>query len=223
MKVHCSASMSAPRYLDNLGIRIAAECESKKTLPLEELLRISVGVAQGLQAAHERGIVHRDIKPANIFLIQAGQVKVLDFGIAKLLASAKDYGSDQLRLDPDAAGLRPPHVRRTHLLPVSASRWVQRATCLRSKCAGKMWMRARICSRSGWCCMRWRPASVPSGAERVGAVSSGGIDGPHSQGQFHRRGDCHSVPTRALEQSLVGQPASRIRLSISAGDLYGAK
>jgi len=135
VKVHCSASMSAPRYLDNLGIRIAAECESKKTLPLEELLRISVGVAQGLQAAHERGIVHRDIKPANIFLIQAGQVKVLDFGIAKLLASAKDYGSDQLRLDPDAAGLRPPHVRRTHLLPVSASRWVQRATCLRSKCA----------------------------------------------------------------------------------------
>jgi eukaryotic-like serine/threonine-protein kinase len=83
---------------ETLRDRLAAESESKSTLPLEESLHIGIGVAQGLQAAHDKGVIHRDIKPANIFLTTAGQVKILDFGIAKLVGSTKDYGSDHLRL-----------------------------------------------------------------------------------------------------------------------------
>ena len=50
-----------------------------------EVLRIAIGTARGLAAAHEQRVLHRDIKPANIMLSEDGQVKLLDFGLAKLL------------------------------------------------------------------------------------------------------------------------------------------
>ncbi|MGB9244319.1 MAG: protein kinase [Candidatus Acidiferrales bacterium] len=55
-------------------------------LPLDDLLDAGIQTANALDAAHARGIIHRDIKPANIFCIRGGQVKVLDFGLAKILS-----------------------------------------------------------------------------------------------------------------------------------------
>jgi eukaryotic-like serine/threonine-protein kinase len=58
-------------------------------LEISEITKLGLQIAEALYAAHAKGIVHRDIKPANIFIIESGQAKVLDFGLAKLLLPAK--------------------------------------------------------------------------------------------------------------------------------------
>jgi len=67
----------------------------KSPLSMRKAINYSLQIARGLAAAHEKGIVHRDLKPENLFITNDDRVKILDFGLAKMLAPATVHGSGE--------------------------------------------------------------------------------------------------------------------------------
>jgi putative intracellular protease/amidase len=74
------------------GVNLAALVEAGGPLPVPQACGCAVQAAQGLQHAFEQGMVHRDIKPQNLMLTPQGQVKILDFGLARLRREGREHG-----------------------------------------------------------------------------------------------------------------------------------
>ena len=77
-------------------------------IPVRTVIDYALQITRGLAAAHERGIVHRDLKPENIFVMRDGHVKILDFGLAKLLEPQRASPGDQtisVRKQPTLPGV----------------------------------------------------------------------------------------------------------------------
>jgi len=87
--------------------KIESAGQKQKPLSANEVVDLAVPILAGLEAAHEKGIIHRDIKPANIFITNRSEVKILDFGLAKMIEEdLPEETEDQAALGESAPAAR---------------------------------------------------------------------------------------------------------------------
>jgi len=75
------------------GVNLKELLEKSPSMPIADLIRIAVQVCQGLEYAHNKNVIHRDIKPANIMINKERMVKIMDFGLAKILSESEVEGT----------------------------------------------------------------------------------------------------------------------------------
>lgn len=160
------ASLNHPRigaiygFEDSNGIRALvmeliegptlADRIARGAIPVDEALPLAREIAEALEAAHDRGIVHRDLKPANIKITSDGDVKVLDFGLAKAVEG--DVSSTDIQiLQPSAAWPRKPELF-----------WAPLHTCRRNKRKARPLIAARTSGLSVACFTKCSQPSMPS-------------------------------------------------------------
>ena len=90
--IHSIEKVDGVRFLTMELVRGSTLAELIPTdgLPLQQLFEIGIPLADAVHAAHEQGVIHRDLKPGNVMIDTAGQIKVLDFGLAKLIGILDD-------------------------------------------------------------------------------------------------------------------------------------
>jgi serine/threonine protein kinase len=110
------------QLLEGKTLRERIESRTNKGVPFatDELLHLALQIADGLTAAHQKGIIHRDIKPANIFITNRGDAKLLDFGLAKVNEIGQPTGSAEAQNQkiprhdlPERSQTSDPHLSRT--------------------------------------------------------------------------------------------------------------
>ncbi|MEO5894550.1 MAG: serine/threonine-protein kinase [Vicinamibacterales bacterium] len=140
--------------MELLGGETLRERLANGALTVRKATECAIQIARGLAAAHDKGIVHRDLKPENTFLLHDGQVKILDFGLARTMTD------DAAGQGAQGATVASPIV--THPGTVMGTVGYMRP----SRCVGRRPTREAISSPWEPCSTKWCPASAHSSATR---------------------------------------------------------